>query len=154
IRPEATPADLRRYLTKELPKIALTDRAAASLYESSDPDRYSLADRAYLAHVHPLQLWLASYFEDRPGADPAEILNASDNERQEAYSWLFKTRSSRKQDVRIRIVSEDDAFAKILQDWRRQGYAFESLVPSLATALGSSGDRPDALAELMGIILN
>ncbi|MBD4432922.1 hypothetical protein GUG90_17430, partial [Xanthomonas citri pv. citri] len=28
------------------------------------------------------------------------------------------------------------------------------LVPSYATALGSSGDRPAALAELMGIIVN
>jgi membrane peptidoglycan carboxypeptidase len=34
------------------------------------------------------------------------------------------------------------------------GYPFEHLVPSLASALGSSGDRPAALAELVGIILN
>lgn len=34
------------------------------------------------------------------------------------------------------------------------GYPFDHLVPSLATAIGSSGDRPAALAELMGIILN
>ena len=27
-------------------------------------------------------------------------------------------------------------------------------MPSLATAIGSSGDRPEALAELMGIIVN
>jgi membrane peptidoglycan carboxypeptidase len=36
----------------------------------------------------------------------------------------------------------------------RVGYPFGHLVPSLATALGSSGDRPAALAELMGIIEN
>jgi membrane peptidoglycan carboxypeptidase len=34
------------------------------------------------------------------------------------------------------------------------GYPFTHLVPSLGTALGTSGDRPDALADLMGIILN
>jgi membrane peptidoglycan carboxypeptidase len=28
------------------------------------------------------------------------------------------------------------------------------MVPSLASAIGSSGDRPDALAELMGVIVN
>src|SRR5262249_18833320 len=39
-------------------------------------------------------------------------------------------------------------------DWHDQGYPFAHLVPSLATAIGSSGDRPDALAKLMGIILN
>jgi membrane peptidoglycan carboxypeptidase len=34
------------------------------------------------------------------------------------------------------------------------GYPFDSLVPSYATALGASADRPAALAELMGIIVN
>jgi len=38
--------------------------------------------------------------------------------------------------------------------FRRLGFPFEHLVPSLATAIGSSADRPVALAELMGIILN
>ena len=41
-----------------------------------------------------------------------------------------------------------------MQDWKRQGYPFGRLVPSLATAIGSSGDRPNALGTLMGIILN
>ena len=40
------------------------------------------------------------------------------------------------------------------QRWQKVGYPFDHLVPSLATALGSSGDRPAALSELMGIILN
>ncbi len=154
LRPEGSVGDLRSFLGKELPKVSLNDRAVESLYANSGPDRYSLADRAYLARVHPLQLWLAAYLQDHAGAPRAEILKASDDERQEAYSWLFKTRSVRKQDVRIRIVSEQDAFNQILKDWRNQGYPFEYLVPSLATAIGSSGDRPDALAELMGIILN
>ena len=34
------------------------------------------------------------------------------------------------------------------------GYPFDSLVPSYATALGASADRPAALAELMGILVN
>jgi membrane peptidoglycan carboxypeptidase len=34
------------------------------------------------------------------------------------------------------------------------GFPFSSLVPSYATAIGASADRPTALAELMGIILN
>ncbi len=49
---------------------------------------------------------------------------------------------------------EQDAFATIQQDWAKFGYPFDRLVPSLATAIGSSADRPGALAELMGIILN
>lgn len=38
--------------------------------------------------------------------------------------------------------------------WKREGYPFDSLVPSYATAIGVSGDTPAALADLMGIILN
>ena len=34
------------------------------------------------------------------------------------------------------------------------GYPFPSLVPSYATAIGSSGDSPQALAELVGILVN
>ena len=34
------------------------------------------------------------------------------------------------------------------------GYPFDSLVPSYATTLGASADRPAALAEMMGIIVN
>jgi len=34
------------------------------------------------------------------------------------------------------------------------GYPFEALTPSYATAIGASGDRPAALAELTGILLN
>jgi membrane peptidoglycan carboxypeptidase len=49
---------------------------------------------------------------------------------------------------------EGDAFAEIHRAWKRLGYPFGHLVPSYATALGSSGDNPAALAELAGIILN
>ncbi|MFQ5600890.1 MAG: penicillin-binding transpeptidase domain-containing protein, partial [Candidatus Krumholzibacteriia bacterium] len=38
--------------------------------------------------------------------------------------------------------------------WQKLGYPFGSLVPSLATAIGSSADRPQALAELVGILQN
>lgn len=42
----------------------------------------------------------------------------------------------------------------MLKDWRAQGYPFAQIIPSYATAIGSSGDRSDVLARLMGIILN
>ncbi|MGL4207227.1 MAG: transglycosylase domain-containing protein, partial [Aeromonadaceae bacterium] len=57
-------------------------------------------------------------------------------------------------DSRIRTMLEIEAFADIHQRWQKVGYPFDHLVPSLATAIGSSGDRPAALAELMGIIQN
>jgi membrane peptidoglycan carboxypeptidase len=50
-------------------------------------------------------------------------------------------------------ILEQEAFNEIHKMWRRLGYPFDRLVPTLATALGSSADRPAALAELMGILL-
>jgi membrane peptidoglycan carboxypeptidase len=73
--------------------------------------------------------------------------------REEIYAWLFNG-SIHKQDARIRILIEEDAFARILEHWRSLGYPFAHLVPSLGTAIGASGDRPDALADLMGIIIH
>jgi membrane peptidoglycan carboxypeptidase len=154
VRPDASEADLRLFLYKALPKAKPTPKQIASLYDASGIDKYSLADRAYLAGVHPLQLWLAAYLQDHEGASRQEVTEASVKERQDAYAWLFKTKSARKQDVRIRVLREQDAFRQIHLDWRKQGYPFAFLVPSLATAIGSSGDRPEALAHLMGIIMN
>jgi membrane peptidoglycan carboxypeptidase len=95
-----------------------------------------------------------TYLQDHPVATQAEVTPASEVVRQEVYGWLFKSRSTHKQDVLIRVLLEQDAFDHILQDWQRQGYPFGHLVPSYGTAIGSSGDRPDALADLMGIVLN
>jgi membrane peptidoglycan carboxypeptidase len=49
---------------------------------------------------------------------------------------------------------EESAFDLIHESWQRLGYPFEAFMPSYASAIGSSADRPAALAELMGIIVN
>jgi hypothetical protein len=54
----------------------------------------------------------------------------------------------------LRTRFEQDAFERMTPSWRRLGFPFQRLVPSYATAIGSSADRPAALAELMGIIVN
>ena len=79
---------------------------------------------------------------------------ASSQVRQDSYQWLFRSKHKHAQDIRIRTLMEDEAFIEIAKSWRRLGYPFQTLVPSYATALGSSGDTPAALAELAGIILN
>jgi membrane peptidoglycan carboxypeptidase len=104
--------------------------------------------------VHPLELWLVEFLRRQPDATLTETLEASRRARREVYSWLFNTRHSQAQDIRIRSIREEDVFRNIHARWRRVGYPFESLVPSYATAIGSSADRPAALAELMGIIVN
>jgi len=132
----------------------LSERQLADLYERYAPGRYSLADQGYLARVHPLELWLVGYLRGHPGATFAEVVKASTAERQEVYSWLFKTRHRNAQEQRIYSMLEIEAFEEVHKQWKRLGYPFERLVPSYATAIGSSGDRPAALAELMGIIVN
>ena len=89
-----------------------------------------------------------------PDAKLAQVLDASRAERQQAYGWLLQTRARAAQDTRIATLLEIDAFAEIHRAWQRLGYPFEFLVPSYATAIGSSGDRPSALAELMGIVVS
>ena len=111
-------------------------------------------DRAYLAHAHPLEMWLVAYWQVHPNAQWSEIVPASSEVRQQSYQWLFRSKHKHAQDIRIRTLMEEEAFVEMAKSWRRLGYPFPSLVPSYATALGSSGDTPAALAELAGIILN
>ena len=102
----------------------------------------------------PLERWLDTYLRDHPDASWKAVDEASEPARRETYGWLFRTRRKRAQDRAIRIMLEVDAFATLGRRWKRLGYPFDGLVPSYATAIGSSADRPSALARLVGIIQN
>jgi membrane peptidoglycan carboxypeptidase len=132
----------------------LTDERLGRLYEAYGPGSYDLPDQGFIAKVHPLDLWMMGYLLNHPDATFKDIVKASQFERQEVYSWLFKSRHKGARDNRIRTMLEIEAFLDIHQRWQKVGYPFDHLVPSLATAIGSSGDRPAALAELIGTILN
>jgi membrane peptidoglycan carboxypeptidase len=154
VRPDADRAALAVFLADALPYQKIGDDKLWRLYRQTSPREVSLRDRSYIAGIHPLELWLVTYLQRHPNATRAEMLAASADERQKAYAWLFEKKSPFAQNLRIRILLEQEAFDRILEDWRRQGYPFAQLVPSDGTAIGSSGDRPDALAKLVGIILN
>lgn len=132
---------------------ALSDEKAGALYRTTDPGTFSWQDRGYLAGVHPLELWLLRYLQQHPAGVWEDIVPAGAAVRQEVYGWLLDSEKKRAQDSRIRTLLEEEAFAEIHAEWKKLGYPFESLVPSYATAIGSSADRPDALAELVGIVL-
>lgn len=132
----------------------LTDDRLIRLYEAYGPGIYDLPDQGFIAKVHPLDLWMMGYLLNHPDATFKDIVKASQFERQEVYSWLFKSRHKGARDNRIRTMLEIEAFLEIHARWQKVGYPFDHLVPSLATAIGSSGDRPAALAELIGTILN
>jgi membrane peptidoglycan carboxypeptidase len=154
VDPEASLDAFATALKGRLPRKRLSEQRVRDLFESLSLEQYDLADRGYIAGLHPLELWLAGFLRHQPGASLAEAIAAGPDARVEAYRWLFKTRNKQAQDRRIRTLLEIDVFRRIHQAWRRHGYPFDSLVPSYATALGSSADRPAALAELMGIIVN
>lgn len=152
--PEPTIEEFERVLRQNLPDDRFNEAVIADLWRRADPTPHDLADLGYLANVHPLELWAARFFIENPEATGAEAIRASEGARQEVYQWLFRTSRTRAQDARIRSLLEVEAFTEILRGWRRLGYPFENIVPSLGTAIGSSGDRPAALNELVGIILN
>jgi membrane peptidoglycan carboxypeptidase len=154
IAPDAPPAEFAGFMRKHLAPKGLSDAMLAKLYEQYSPQHMSLGDRGYVAGVHPLELWLAGFLRTHPDASLAQVIEASGSERQAVYKWLFSAHRKRAQDKRIRSLLEVEAFREIHRQWQRLGYPFDSLVPSYATTLGASADRPAALAELMGIIVN
>jgi membrane peptidoglycan carboxypeptidase len=155
LQPQGSRDELGRFLTQHLPAgKAPAGPALDTLVTRYGPGAWSLADRGYLAGVHPLAMWTAGHLRQHPKASLREVFDASTEQRQEVYGWLFKTRHKGAQDSRIRNLIEQDAFKEIQKMWRRLGYPFDALTPSYATALGASGDRPAALAQLMGIIVN
>ena len=154
VEPEGSQADFSAYVRRHLPGAALADDYLETLYKRHAPGNYSLADRGYLARLHPLELWVAAYLRQHPEAPLEKVLDAGATEREQSYAWLMRSKARRGQNSRILQLLEVEAFAKIHTQWKKVGFPFETLVPSYATAIGSSGDRPAALAELMGIIVN
>jgi membrane peptidoglycan carboxypeptidase len=139
---------IEKYMGSTTPEII------RSLMKAYGNPRLNLSDYGYLLDIHPMRLWCAGKLAGEPQLTWDQLLDASGEARQIAGAWLFKTRNRAAQDLRLRIRFEKDAFALMTPEWKRFGFPFGSLVPSFATAIGSSGDRPEALAQLMGILLN
>ncbi|MCO6430435.1 MAG: penicillin-binding protein [Deltaproteobacteria bacterium] len=154
IFPDRDFADFVDFMQRQMPKTSLTDKSLKGLFQEYSSDKYSLNDKGYIVRVHPLELWLVGYMMHLPEASFAEAQKASYDERLEVYEWLMKKSNRRAQDVRIRSMIEEEAFELMSKVWKRLGFPFRRMVPSLASAIGNSGDRPAALAELMGIIVN
>ncbi len=133
---------------------ALGRKALEALYRAHAPEAYSLADRGYIAQLHPLELWVVKTLRTTPKTDLKTLYETGAGVRLEVYDWLFSTSRKNAQDTRIQSLLEVEAFDRLLADWQRLGYPFDTITPSYATSIGSSGDRPAALAELMGILVN
>jgi membrane peptidoglycan carboxypeptidase len=152
VRPQATFGEFS-LLAHTYLKSSFLEKQLMDVFERYGPEKFDWNDKGYVAGVHPLELWVLEYLNRNPDAGWSEVREASRGVTHEVYRWLFRNRLKHAQDLRIRTVLEAEAFAAIHQAWKRQGYPFRALVPSLATAIGSSGDTPAALAELAGVIL-
>ncbi len=128
------------------------NKSMYDLYNKYEYGKYNWQDLGYITRLHPLELWLVAYMQDniltrelRKKAIP--IIN-------ESYNWILKPNKERARKRGISQLLEIDAFHHIHKKWRNVGYSFPKLVPSYATAIGSSGDKPISLARLVGIIIN
>lgn len=154
LKPQSTLTEFGRFLRRQTGDSSVSQKAVEDLYKQFFIDNYDLSDRSYAAGVHPLELWVVSYLLLHPNAPWGEVKAASLPEMRNVYRWLFTTRHRHAQDLRIKSILEMEAFFEVHRAWQRLGYPFGSLVPSYATAIGSSADRPAALAELAGILVN
>ncbi len=157
VYPNGHEAAMTSFLQAHMPAAAFSELGGdrlGELYDEFAAQRLSLNAAGYVAGIHPLALWLARYLQTHPNANWNDVAKAGSPAIQLTYGWLFRPGRTFQQNRRIRTILEQTAFRLIWQDWRRQGYPFDRLVPSLGTAIGASGDRPDALATLIGIIIN
>ncbi len=135
-------------------QIKTTEQDVSKLFRAYQNPRLTLVDYAYLLSLHPLDLWCASEFRKNPDLSWEQLVAASAKARRQGSAWLLNPRNRRAQDLRLRIRMEKDAFARMVLYWQRLGFPFKTMVASYATAIGSSSDRPVALAELIGILVN
>ncbi|MDP3009355.1 MAG: transglycosylase domain-containing protein, partial [Methylococcales bacterium] len=154
VYPNRSVEQLEAFLTVHLSKAALAGENIQSLYDKYSIEKFDLQDQGYITKIHPLELWLVRYLTINTGATLDQALAASTEQRQNVYRWLFSSRRHNAQQRRIMTLLEQEAFKEIHHAWKRLGYPFGALTPSYATAIGASGDRPAALAELTGILLN
>jgi membrane peptidoglycan carboxypeptidase len=150
--PKADAAALGQWLASH--GATVSPDAAAKLFKGYDPGRLNVSDYGYLLDRHPLDVWAAGQLVHEPALSWSELDRRSADVREVVSRWLLQTKNRRAQEVRLHIRIEEDAFARMTPYWQKLAFPFEHLVPSYATAIGSSADRPAALAELVGIIEN
>lgn len=144
-------AEGRRLFPEVAGKVASSTGPYFRAYAAKD---FSPEDEAWLLNRHPLEVWMVRDKRAHPDTKWSDVVARSTEARRRAGDWINHARFRHAQNVRLRIQLERLAFVEIHKAWQSLGYPFDQLVPSLATAIGSSADKPYALAELVGIIQN
>jgi membrane peptidoglycan carboxypeptidase len=152
VHPLATFEEFQNTVISSMQTATVPEKQLKNIYQEIYKGNYNLQDRGYIAGLHPLELWLIAYRIKNPSATFDTVMKDSVNPRLEAYHWLLTSKDKNKKDRRIKIMIEQEAFNLLHRSWQKLGYPFGSLKPTYATALGSSGDKPAALAELISIL--
>ncbi len=155
LQPQATLAAFTAFLRARFPHPNLTERVIKSLFTRFVSTPHTWTSRGALTALPADELRVAAYAYRHPKAKWHERLAAALRGVPAAKRHRVRARPTQPTiDTNTRIRREQQAFEAIHKAWQRLGYPFASLVPSYATALGSSADRPGALAELVGIVAN
>jgi membrane peptidoglycan carboxypeptidase len=154
IYPDHDENQFHLFLKSHIKGTELVNEDIYGLYDKYSIEKFDLQDQGYITKVHPLELWLVRFLAVNPKATLDHIMVASHEQRLEVYRWLLKSKRKNSQQRRIMTLLEEEAFKEIHAAWQRVGYPFSKLTPSYGTSIGASGDRPAALAELMGILQN
>jgi membrane peptidoglycan carboxypeptidase len=154
IYPDHDETQFYLFLKSHIKGADLVNEDIYGLYDKYSITNFDLQDQGFITKVHPLELWLVRFLTAHPKATLDTILAASYEQRLEVYRWLLKSKRKNSQQRRIMTLLEEEAFKEIHTAWQRVGYPFSKLTPSYGTSIGASGDRPAALADLMGVLQN
>lgn len=154
IYPDHDETQFYLFLKSHIKGADLVNEDIYGLYDKYSIANFDLQDQGFITKVHPLELWLVRFLTAHPKATLDTILAASYEQRLEVYRWLLKSKRKNSQQRRIMTLLEEEAFTEIHTAWQRVGYPFSKLTPSYGTSIGASGDRPAALADLMGVLQN
>ncbi|NOS74462.1 MAG: carboxypeptidase [Methyloglobulus sp.] len=154
IYPDHDESQFYLFLKSHIKGADLVNEDIYGLYDKYSVANFDLQDQGFITKVHPLELWLVRFLTAHPKATLDTILAASYEQRLEVYRWLLKSKRKNSQQRRIMTLLEEEAFKEIHTAWQLVGYPFSKLTPSYGTSIGASGDRPAALADLMGVLQN
>lgn len=151
--PDAPYEDMAAFISRECSECN-PDADYSRLYSQYAPGKFDLNDLGYITRIHPLELWLTAYRRENPNATWSDVVRDSESVRVDSYKWLLRSQNLGAQNIRIRTMIEREAFTHLHKSWQATGFPFDTMVPSYASALGSSGDTPAALSDLVGILVN
>ena len=110
INPLSSREEFSDFLRNRFERKKFSESTLESLYILFKKTSPSLADKGYVARVHPLELWVAGYLYRYPHTNYAQAVAASADDRQEVYSWLLDSKRRRAQNQRIKTMIEVGGF--------------------------------------------